>query len=92
MPGIRFTRGNFINDAWREHIEFMSGQGGPCLPDIYLDGAQLISEQDRPRRDRQSGIGAPHRGVLPGHRDSRGVRVEPDVRRVGHLDRAAPAK
>jgi hypothetical protein len=45
VPGIRFTRGNRVDDTWREHVEFMSGQGRPCLPAIYLDGAQLISEK-----------------------------------------------
>ena len=45
VPGIRFTRGNRLDDSWREHIEFMSGQGEPCLPTIYLDGARLTHEK-----------------------------------------------
>jgi hypothetical protein len=45
VPGIRFTRGNQIDDSWREHAEFMSGQGNACIPVIYLDGARLIHEK-----------------------------------------------
>ena len=45
IPGIRFTRGNFIDDSYREHVEFMSGQGRPCLPEIYINGARLLSEK-----------------------------------------------
>ena len=45
VPGIRFTRGSRVDNSWQEHIEFMSGQGGPCLPMIYLDGARLINEK-----------------------------------------------
>jgi hypothetical protein len=42
LPGIRFRRGNRLDDSWEEHVEFMSGQGEPCIPMIYLNGAQLI--------------------------------------------------
>lgn len=45
VPSIRFTRGSRVDNSWDEHIEFMSGQGGPCLPAIYLDGARLINEK-----------------------------------------------
>jgi hypothetical protein len=45
IAGVRFVRGTRIEDSWREHIEFMSGQSAPCIPRIYLDGAQLIHEQ-----------------------------------------------
>ena len=45
IPGVRFTRGNRLDDIWREHVEFTSGANGPCIPTIYLDGAQLISEK-----------------------------------------------
>jgi hypothetical protein len=45
VPGIRFTRGNRLDDIWREHIEFSSGQSQPCLPAIYLDGARLINDK-----------------------------------------------
>lgn len=45
VPGIRFTRGNRLDDIWREHIEFSSGQSEPCLPTIYLDGARLINDK-----------------------------------------------
>jgi hypothetical protein len=45
VPGIRFTRGNRIDNSSQEHIEFMSGQGVPCLPMIFLDGARLINEK-----------------------------------------------
>ena len=44
-PGVRFVRGNRIEDSWDEHVEFTNGQGQPCLPVIYLNGAQLV--QDR---------------------------------------------
>lgn len=42
LPGIRFRRGNRLDDSWEEHVEFMSGQGEPCLPMIYLNGTQLV--------------------------------------------------
>lgn len=42
VPGIRFTRGRRLDETSEEHIEFMSGQGGPCLPVIYLNGTQLL--------------------------------------------------
>jgi hypothetical protein len=45
VPGIRFTRGNRVDDSWREHVEFTSGQSEACIPVIWLDGAKLI--QDR---------------------------------------------
>ncbi len=45
IPGIRFVRGNRFDDQWREHIEFTSGQRAPCIPVIYLDGAQLIHDR-----------------------------------------------
>ena len=46
IPGIRFVRGNTLEDSWREHVEFtFGGRSQPCLPVIYLDGAQLIHEQ-----------------------------------------------
>jgi hypothetical protein len=45
VPGIRFTRGTRIDETWRDHVEFTSGQGGPCVPVIYLDGARLIHEK-----------------------------------------------
>jgi hypothetical protein len=45
VPGIRFTRGNQVDDSWREHVEFMSGQGSACIPVIYLDGARLLHEK-----------------------------------------------
>lgn len=45
IGGIRFVRGNRFDDQWREHIEFTSGQGGPCIPVIFLDGAQLIHDR-----------------------------------------------
>lgn len=45
IPGIRFTRGNRLDDVSREHIEFSSGQGAPCLPVIYVNGAQLVHEK-----------------------------------------------
>jgi len=42
LPGIRFRRGTRLDDSWEEHVEFMSGQGEPCIPMIYLNGAQLV--------------------------------------------------
>lgn len=43
IPGIRFVRGNRIDDSWREHIEFtFGGRSEPCLPAIYLDGNLLL--------------------------------------------------
>lgn len=45
IPAIRFVRGNRLDDSWREHVEFSSGQGEPCVPVIYLDGARLIHEK-----------------------------------------------
>lgn len=46
LPGVRFTRGNALGDTWREHIEFTSGQAGPCTPDVYLNGARLVQGAD----------------------------------------------
>lgn len=45
VPGVRFTRGNRLDDSWREHVEFTSGQSEACIPTIYLDGAQLINDK-----------------------------------------------
>ena len=45
IPAIRFVRGNRLDDTWREHVEFSSGQGEPCVPIIYLDGARLIHDK-----------------------------------------------
>jgi hypothetical protein len=45
VPSIRFTRGTRVDETWREHIEFMSGQAGACLPAIYLDGARLVHDR-----------------------------------------------
>lgn len=43
IPGVRFVRGNRIDDSWREHIEFtFGGRSEPCLPAIYLDGNLLL--------------------------------------------------
>jgi hypothetical protein len=42
VPGIRFTRGSRLDETWDEHVEFTSGQGGPCLPDIYINGTRLL--------------------------------------------------
>ena len=42
---IRFVRGNTLETSWREHIEFMGRTGAPCIPVIYLDGAQLQGGQ-----------------------------------------------
>jgi hypothetical protein len=42
LPGIRFRRGNRLDDHWEEHVEFTSGRGEPCIPMIYLNGAQLV--------------------------------------------------
>ncbi len=42
VPGIRFTRGTRLDESSQEHVEFTSGQGGPCLPAIYVNGARLI--------------------------------------------------
>jgi carboxypeptidase family protein len=41
---IRFVRGNTLETSWREHIEFLGRTGEFCLPVIYLDGSQLVSE------------------------------------------------
>jgi len=46
VPGIRFTRGNTLADTWREHLEFTSGQAGPCTPMVYLNGARLVHGAD----------------------------------------------
>lgn len=46
LPGVRFTRGNRITDTWREHLEFTSGQAGPCVPVVYLNGTQLVLGAD----------------------------------------------
>jgi hypothetical protein len=44
IPGVRFVRGNSIEDSWREHVEFtFGGRSEPCLPAIYLDGTLLLS-------------------------------------------------
>jgi len=43
VPGIRFMRGTRIDEISEEHIEFMSGQGRGCFPDVYLNGAQLVA-------------------------------------------------
>lgn len=45
VPGVRFTSGRRLDESQQEHIEFMSGQGGTCLPVIYLNGAQLLPGQ-----------------------------------------------
>ena len=45
LPAIRFTRGNRLDDSWNEHVEFVTGQSEPCLPVIYLNGAQLIHQK-----------------------------------------------
>ena len=45
LPFIRFVRGNTLQYQWREHIEFTGRTGAPCIPVIYLDGTQLISDQ-----------------------------------------------
>jgi hypothetical protein len=46
IPGLQFVRGRTIDDSWREHVEFtMGGRSSPCLPVIYLDGAQLIQAE-----------------------------------------------
>lgn len=45
IPSIRFVRGNRLDDSWREHVEFMSGQSEPCIPVIYLDGTRLIHDK-----------------------------------------------
>lgn len=46
VPGLLFVRGRTLEDSWREHIEFTSGgRGRPCLPVIYLDGAQLLQAE-----------------------------------------------
>lgn len=46
IPGIRFSRGTRIDTQLQEYIEFTAGaRGAPCLPTIYLDGAQLVSGQ-----------------------------------------------
>ena len=46
IPGIRFTRGNTLADTWREHLEFTSGQAGPCTPMVYLNGTRLVHGAD----------------------------------------------
>jgi hypothetical protein len=43
IPGVRFVRGNRIDDSWHEHVEFtFGGRAQPCLPAIYLDGSLLL--------------------------------------------------
>jgi len=43
VPGLVFTRGRTAGDSFREHIEFVGGsRSGPCLPVVYLNGAQLL--------------------------------------------------
>ena len=42
IPGIRFMRGTRVDETSNVHIEFMSGQGRACVPDIYVNGAQLV--------------------------------------------------
>lgn len=66
VPFVRFTRGNRLDDTWREYVEFTSGQGGPCEPVIYLNGTRLIKGADvdemiHPGSVRR--IEAYHRGV-----------------------------
>jgi hypothetical protein len=46
LPGVRFTRGNKLTDTWREYMEFTSGQAGPCLPHVYLNGTRLVQGAD----------------------------------------------
>ncbi len=46
VPGIRFTRGNTLADTWREYLEFTSGQAGPCVPVVYLNGTRLVLGAD----------------------------------------------
>lgn len=46
VPGVRFTRGNTLADTWREHLEFTSGQAGPCTPMVYLNGTRLVHGAD----------------------------------------------
>lgn len=46
VPGVRFTRGNTLTDIWREHLEFTSGQAGPCTPAVYLNGIRLVQGAD----------------------------------------------
>lgn len=46
VPGMRFTRGNTLADTWREHLEFTSGQAGPCTPKVYLNGTRLVDGAD----------------------------------------------
>jgi hypothetical protein len=46
VPGVRFTRGNTLADTWREHLEFTTGQAGPCTPTVYLNGARLVHGAD----------------------------------------------
>ena len=46
VPGVRFTRGNTLADTWREHLEFTSGQAGPCVPMVYLNGTRLVHGAD----------------------------------------------
>lgn len=43
VPGLVFTRGRTAGDSFREHVEFVGSRSGPCLPVVYLDGAQLLS-------------------------------------------------
>lgn len=45
IAGVQFVRGRRPDDIWDEHIEFSTGRSRPCLPVIYLNGAQLV--QDR---------------------------------------------
>ena len=66
VPGARFTRGNTLADTWKEHLEFTSGQAGPCTPAVYLNGARLVDGADldemiHPASVRR--IEAYHRGV-----------------------------
>ncbi|HSA56092.1 MAG TPA: carboxypeptidase-like regulatory domain-containing protein [Gemmatimonadaceae bacterium] len=43
IPGVRFTRGQRLDDSWQEYIEFtFGGRSAPCLPAIYLDGNLLL--------------------------------------------------
>ena len=46
IPGTRMTRGNTLADTWREYLEFTSGQVGPCIPAVYLNGARLVDGAD----------------------------------------------
>ena len=46
VPGVRFTRGNTLDDIWREYLEFTGGQAGPCTPKVYLNGMRLVDGAD----------------------------------------------